>query len=352
MGPRFLSFTARGMRNISVNIWGSYSTPVIKCFPITTVSRTLREMPPKHRQLRAPCPKASGNAFQALVDPPHDGNSLSFAGGDARTDRSDGNTVVNDTVTLGHLDRTATALTGVQIALTKLNRELVAISDGETAAHDDDRALSDVRFVALESKMDNLLQKMDATWTENTALREAYRASREETAMLKAAVETLTKKLDESTAMSAPPSPGTATTSTTMQEMTMQLSHVQNDIQDVLDAVRNPPGKRKRRASGQDNEPTTPTNRRPTTQRPRDASPEHSLMHSRHATSTAQEALDALMIKYPPRQLAIAPISMEPTPSPAGPETQDTPLPDAPTTAPEKADGWKTVEGKATQRRK
>ncbi|KAI5790472.1 hypothetical protein FPQ18DRAFT_338722 [Pyronema domesticum] len=43
---------------------------------------------------------------------------------------------------------------------------------------------------------------------------------------------------------------------------------------------------------------------------------------------------------------------MEPTPSPAGPETQDTPLPDAPTTAPEKADGWKTVEGKATQRRK
>jgi hypothetical protein len=41
-------------------------------------------MPPKHRQLRAPRPKASGNAFQALVDPPHDGNNLSFDGGDER----------------------------------------------------------------------------------------------------------------------------------------------------------------------------------------------------------------------------------------------------------------------------
>jgi hypothetical protein len=75
-------------------------------------------------------------------------------------------------------------------------------------------------------------------------------------------------------------------------------------------------------------------------------------MHSRHATSAAQEALDALMIKYPPRQLANASTSAKPTPSPAGPETQDTPLPDAPATAPVETDGWKTVEGKATQRQK
>jgi hypothetical protein len=181
---------------------------------------------------------------------------------------------------------------------------------------------------------------------------EAYRASREETAALKAAVDTLTKKLDETIAISAPPSPETATSPTAMEEMTMQLSYVQHDIQDVLDAVRNPPGKRKRRTSGQDNEPTTPTNRRPATQRPRDASPEHSLMHSRHATSAAQEALDALMIKYPPRQLAITSTSAKPTPPPDGPATQDTPLPDAPATAPVETEGWKTVEGKATQRKK
>jgi hypothetical protein len=101
---------------------------------------------------------------------------------------------------------------------------------------------------------------MDETWTENTGLCEAYRSSREETALLKAAVDSLRKKLHESTAMSAPPSAGTVTTSTMMEEMTMQLSHVQNDIQDVLEAVRNPPGKRKHHTSGQDNEPMTPMN--------------------------------------------------------------------------------------------
>jgi hypothetical protein len=33
--------------------------------------------------------------FQALVDPPDDGNNLSFDGGDERTNGSDDNTVVN-----------------------------------------------------------------------------------------------------------------------------------------------------------------------------------------------------------------------------------------------------------------
>jgi hypothetical protein len=65
-----------------------------------------------------------------------------------------------------------------------------------------------LHFDVLNSKMDSLLQKMDAAWTENTALREAYCASREETAALRAAVDTLTKKLHESTTMSAPPLPG------------------------------------------------------------------------------------------------------------------------------------------------
>jgi hypothetical protein len=110
-------------------------------------------------------------------------------------------------------------------------------------------------------KMDNLLQKMNAAWTENTALCEAYRISREKTAALKAAVDTLTKKLDENITITTPPSPDTATSSTAMEDMTMQLSHVQHDIQDVLDAICNPPGKRTRRTSDQDNEPTMLTNR-------------------------------------------------------------------------------------------
>jgi DNA repair exonuclease SbcCD ATPase subunit len=111
------------------------------------------------------------------------------------------------------------------------------------------------------NSFDNLLQKMDAAWTENTALHEAYRASREETAALKAAVDTLTQTIDEQLALPAPPSPDLLASPTTMEEMTMQLSVVQHDIQDVLEAVRNPPGKRKRCTSNQDAEPTMPTNR-------------------------------------------------------------------------------------------
>jgi hypothetical protein len=50
---------------------------------------------------------------------------------------------------------------------------------------------------------------MDIAWTENTALREDYHTSREETVVLKAAVDTLTKKLDDSITISTPPpSPG------------------------------------------------------------------------------------------------------------------------------------------------
>jgi hypothetical protein len=75
-------------------------------------------------------------------------------------------------------------------------------------------------------------------------------------------------------------------------------------------------------------------------------------MHSCHTTTTTQEALDSLMIKYPPHQLATATTSVTPTPPPDGPTTQDTPLPDAPATALVEKEGWKTMEGKAMQRKK
>jgi 3-methyladenine DNA glycosylase/8-oxoguanine DNA glycosylase len=74
-------------------------------------------------------------------------------------------------------------------------------------------------------------------------LHEAYSASREETALLRAAVDTLTKRFDENIAIAMLPSLDAMTTSTAMEEMMMQLSHVQNDIQHVLDVVCNPPGK-------------------------------------------------------------------------------------------------------------
>jgi hypothetical protein len=77
------------------------------------------------------------------------------------------------------------------------------------------------------------------------------------------------------------------------------------------------------------------------------------MMHSKHATSAAQDALDALMIKYPRRPLTITSTEATTDPLPNTPAVQDTTLPDAPTTtAPAESDGWKTVEGKATKKKR
>jgi hypothetical protein len=175
----------------------------------------------------------------------------------------------------------------------------------------------EIAFQTVFDKLDNLTKKVDKMALEEVALRKAYRQSTAETAAFKATVDTLMKQLDEHIVFPALPLRDPMASSTTMEEMTMQLSVVQNDIQEVVEAVRNPPGKRKRRGSDQNTEPATPINRRPATHKARDASPEHSLMHSQHATSAAQDALDALMRKYPPRPLAItsAKVTTDPLPN-------------------------------------
>jgi hypothetical protein len=78
-----------------------------------------------------------------------------------------------------HFQYSATSLCAIEQAHIEIQRCLITFEDN------------------VNSNFDNLLQKMDAAWTENTALREAYRASREETAALKAAVDSLTQKIDE-----------------------------------------------------------------------------------------------------------------------------------------------------------
>jgi hypothetical protein len=76
-------------------------------------------------------------------------------------------------------------------------------------------------------------------------------------------------------------------------------------------------------------------------------------MHSQHVTSAAQDALDALMRKYPPQPLAITSTEATTDPLPDSDAVQDTTLPNAPTTtAPAEKDGWKTVEGKAAQKKR
>jgi hypothetical protein len=77
------------------------------------------------------------------------------------------------------------------------------------------------------------------------------------------------------------------------------------------------------------------------------------MMHSKHATSATQDALDAVMIKYPPRPLAITSTEATTDPLPDSPAAQDPALPDTPTTtAPVENEGWKTVEGKAKQKKR
>jgi hypothetical protein len=70
-------------------------------------------------------------------------------------------------------------------------------------------------------------------------------------------------------------------------------------------------------------------------------------------TSATQDALDALMCKYPLQPLAITSTKATANPLPNSHAIQDTTLPDAPTTtAPAEKDGWKTVEGKAVQKKR
>jgi hypothetical protein len=76
-------------------------------------------------------------------------------------------------------------------------------------------------------------------------------------------------------------------------------------------------------------------------------------MHSQHATSATQDALNALMCKYPPRPLAITSTEAKTDPLPDSTTIQDATLPNAPTTtAPVESSRWKTVDGKARQKKR
>jgi regulator of replication initiation timing len=240
-------------------------------------------MPPKPPQLRAAWPKQSGNAFQALVDLPEDGSNSTFDGRDGNDDESDGFSAGN---MLQHAPSAASEappasprytddygespvrkwrielanegarahVFGVEIDCSAENILQYCTANAATGAHLEwliekrTCAIGDEMesaFQAVFDKLDNLTKKVDKMALEEVALRKAYRQSTAETAALKATVDSLTKQLDERIVFPAPPLPDPATSPSAMEEMTMQLSHVQHDIQDVLDAVRNPPGKRK-----------------------------------------------------------------------------------------------------------
>jgi valyl-tRNA synthetase len=246
-------------------------------------------MPPKHRQPNAPSPKLAGNAYKALVDLPHDGSDPFTDGRDGKVDGSDGKSAVNAPQCVSAAESTAEASTqpppdaapdqswheslareaiAAYIGTLKRGPEntfeysaatLVAITDHhyhiQKCIQATDNFLKSQtklsedfiykNFQTVNRKLNLLLEKVDTVVQENTALRKAHEDSRKEKAALQAAVDNLTCKLDEQTAISAPPSPEIMASSTTMEEMTMQLSVIHHDIQDVLAAVCNPPRKRK-----------------------------------------------------------------------------------------------------------
>jgi hypothetical protein len=111
-------------------------------------------------------------------------------------------------------------------------------------------------FQTVFDKLNNLTRKVEKMVLEEVALRKAYCQSTAETAALKATVDTLMKQLDEHIVFPALPLPDPIASSTSIEEMMMQLSVVQNDIQDILEAIRNPPGKRKSWRSDQNTGPT------------------------------------------------------------------------------------------------
>jgi hypothetical protein len=69
-------------------------------------------------------------------------------------------------------------------------------------------------------------------------------------------------------------------------------------------------------------------------------------------TSVAQDALNALIIKYPLCPLAVTSTKAITDPLPESRAPQNPTLPNAPTTAPAGNKGWKIVEGKAMQRKR
>jgi hypothetical protein len=256
-------------------------------------------MLPKHHQPNAPYPKLAGNAYKALVDLPHNGTNATFNGRDGKVEGIDDNSVVhtsqycsataasspqspnNDPLTMAldvtkdsfrtfgnmaeNLMRAATQAIGNTDEIYYQTQDYIKktyndIHDLVIDNNDNTQRLIAMLLEPLYNHLENVFQKMDIVLSENSELRIAYNTSKTETAALKVAMDTLTHKLDEHTTISAPPSPETMASSNTMEEIIMQLSVIQHNIQDVLAAVPNAPGKRKQCISNEDTEPMTLTN--------------------------------------------------------------------------------------------
>jgi signal recognition particle GTPase len=138
--------------------------------------------------------------------------------------------------------------------------------DAIMAINTDTQRAHEKHLLAMKSKLDDILQQSDVTRRINDELLEAYRASREENTLQKAAIEELTRKIMEQASPPTPLSPDIANDPSASEEMSLQLFDVQHDIRDMLEVVHNPAGKRKCAPSTNydDAETTSSSARRPT----------------------------------------------------------------------------------------
>jgi hypothetical protein len=113
------------------------------------------------------------------------------------------------------------------------------------AGNTDTQCTHEKCLLRMESKLDDVLQQSDATKCVNDELLEAYHVSREENTLQKAAIEELMRTIMEQTSPATPLSLDIANNPSARQEMSLQLYDVQRDIQDMLEVVCNPAGKRK-----------------------------------------------------------------------------------------------------------
>jgi hypothetical protein len=175
-------------------------------------------MPPKHRQLRAPCPKLARNAYNSLVDLPDDGTGSIIDGRDGRVDATDDKSAVNASQCVSTtaaspeqlLDDAAqlVQITNLYTTVATSTRDYVQKTSDDM--HDlliemDERAT--VRLEPFYNILEGLLQRMNTVLNDNTELRVAYDASMAETAALKAAVDTLTQEATSNTTQQQRPPP-------------------------------------------------------------------------------------------------------------------------------------------------
>jgi hypothetical protein len=103
--------------------------------------------------------------------------------------------------------------------------------DAIIAGNMDAQRAHEKRLLAMESKLDDVLQQSDMTKRVNNELLEAYHTSREENTLLKAAIQELRRKIMEQSSPPTPPSADIANNPSAGQEISLQLFDIQCNIQ-------------------------------------------------------------------------------------------------------------------------